>query len=527
MKRLFTRLSVAMLAIVALVGCEKKGADYTNIIPEQPMVLVEVDGYKTLQEGGIIDLIAPYREQAATMLGSQAGELVKNIILDMDNTGIATEAPMYLFVTSEANPNDTKVVVLAKVGDKAKLDELVAFAADNLGEISKQEKDGATVLAVEGADEGMLGYNDHALVLVAEPDGDVETSEVLALLEKTATPRKTELEPMVGNSRIEVAFEPIFALIDQTGVWDEMQLDAETMAQVEGVRHAIFTIDNIITDGKIINKWTVSGMDEKLFEESVSKMAKVENTFAEYIPMEAWAVVNFAINDATIDAIGKAISNVAATQGIGGAELNLVMSFFSSLSGDVTLALNNINLYRETFDVAAFIGTKDNSIYNYASLAAIPLGISNDTDGLTMRLNANNYAHLGQKGDNILWCGVNTVLAEQSHSIEEAAWFDVVEDKVGYAAVNLDVIFNDPAIRSELVEALYDELDDEDAVDMFMQMIDLLDYAVAYSEVNVSDMESSITFELVLKNDDTNSLKQFVKIVAEQISALAPAMMGF
>ena len=158
MKQFITRLSVVALAIAAMVACgDKKGVDYTNIIPEHPMVLVEVDGYKTLDEAGLIDLVAPYREQAAALLGSQAGELVKNIILDVNNTGIETEAPMFLFVTGEENVEEMTVVAVAKVGDKAKVDELVAFVEENIGEIRKKEKTGAVVISIEDEEEFMLG----------------------------------------------------------------------------------------------------------------------------------------------------------------------------------------------------------------------------------------------------------------------------------------------------------------------------------------------------------------------------------
>lgn len=526
MKQFITRLAVVALAIAAMVSCGKD-ADYTNIIPEEPIVLVEVDGYKTMQEGGIIDLIAPYREQAANMLGSQAGELVKNIILDVDNTGIATEAPMYFFVTNEENPNDMKIVVLAKVGDKAKIDELVAFVEENIGDIRKREEGDAVVLSIEDEEEVMVGYNNEAVILVAHPDGDLASSDVLALLKQTATPRKTELEPMKGNSRLVLNLKPLFEMMDQADVWSQMNLDAETLAQVESVRNAVLTVDNIITEGKIINTWTVSGMDEEMFETSVENMPVVTNAFAEYIPKEAWVVANFAINDTVIEAIDKAMANVIAAQGLGAAELKLVMSFLSTLSGDVTLALNGVNIAHEAFDAQAIIGTKDNSIYNYASLGALAMGITADSNGLAMPLNSNNMARLGQSGDNILWAGINTILGKQSHSIEEAAWFDTVEDKVGYAAVNIDSIFNDYAVRNAFEEALYDELDDETAVEMVMEMVDLLDYAVLYSEVDASECESSVTLELVLKNDDTNSLKQVVEVVEQQLSAMMPAMMGF
>ena len=526
MKQFITRLAVVALAIAAMVSCGKD-ADYTNIIPEEPIVLVEVDGYKTMQEGGIIDLIAPYREQAANMLGSQAGELVKNIILDVDNTGIATEAPMYFFVTNEENPNDVKIVVLAKVGDKAKIDELVAFVEENIGDIRKREEGDTVVLSIEDEEEVMVGYNNEAVILVAHPDGDLASSDVLALLKQTATPRKTELEPMKGNSRLVLNLKPLFEMIDKADVWSQMNLDAETLAQVESLRNAVLTVDNIITEGKIINTWTVSGMDEEMFEKSVENMPVVTNAFAEYIPKEAWVVTNFAINDTVIEAIDKAMANVIATQGLGAAELKLVMSFLSTLSGDVTLALNGVNIAHEAFDAQAIIGTKDNSIYNYASLGALAMGITADNNGLAMPLNSNNMARLGQSGDNILWAGINTILGTQSHSIEEAAWFDTVEDKVGYAAVNIDSIFNDYAVRNAFEEALYDELDDETAVEMVMEMVDLLDYAVLYSEVDASECESSVTLELVLKNDDTNSLKQVVEVVEQQLSAMMPAMMGF
>ena len=528
MKQFITRLSVVALAIAAMVACgDKKGVDYTNIIPEHPMVLVEVDGYKTLDEAGLIDLVAPYREQAAALLGSQAGELVKNIILDVNNTGIETEAPMFLFVTGEENVEEMKVVAVAKVGDKAKVDELVAFVEENVGEIRKKEKDGAVVISIEDEEEFMLGYNDHALVFAAEPDGAINSSDIFALLDKTATPRATELAPMVGNSRVVVDLAPIFALVDQNSLWDEMNIDAETMAQVEAVRNAVLTVDNIITEGKIVHTWTFSGMDEKFFNDAVKDMPRVSNAFAEYIPEQSWAVLNFAINSTVIDAIGKAFESVGAAEGIGKAERELVMSFLSTLSGDVTLALNGADFYYETIDAQAIIGTTNSSIYSYAQVGAtMALGLASDEHGLMMPV-GNNIVRLGQEGENILWAGVNNILGTQSDSIKDAAWFETVEDKAAYAVVNIAEICDDPTIRGEMEEALYDELDDETAVAMVMDMVDLVDYALFYSDVDVDNCASTATFELVLKSDADNALKQVVDIVGDYVEELAPAMMGF
>jgi hypothetical protein len=75
-------------------------------------------------------------------------------------------------------------------------------------------------------------------------------------------------------------------------------------------------------------------------------------------------------------------------------------------------------------------------------------------------------------------------------------------------------------------EALYDELDDETAVAMVMDMVDLVDYAVFYSDVDVDNCASTATFELVLKSDADNALKQVVDIVGDYVEELAPAMMG-
>jgi hypothetical protein len=103
-------------------------------------------------------------------------------------------------------------------------------------------------------------------------------------------------------------------------------------------------------------------MDEKFFEDAVKDMPRVSNTFAEYIPEQSWAVLNFAINSTVIDAIGKAFESVGAAEGIGKAERELVMSFLSTLSGDVTLALNGADFYYETIDAQAIIGTTNSSI---------------------------------------------------------------------------------------------------------------------------------------------------------------------
>ena len=154
------------------------------------------------------------------------------------------------------------------------------------------------------------------------------------------------------------------------------------------------------------------------------------------------------------------------------------------------------------------------------------LGLASDEHGLMMPV-GNNIIRLGQEGENILWAGVNNILGTQSDSIKDAAWFETVEDKAAYAAINIAEICDDPTIRGEMEEALYDELDDETAVAMVMDMVDLVDYAVFYSDVDVDNCASTATFELVLKSDADNALKQVVDIVGDYVEELAPAMMGF
>lgn len=518
MKNIFIRLSVAAFAIVAMVGCGgDKAASYTNIIPEQPMMLVQVNGYKTLDEGGIIELLAPYREQAADFLGSQAGAQIRDIILDADNSGLATTEPIYLYLDSE-NINNPKIVVLAKVGNKDKLTSLVEFVEENVGEISLKHDGDNSFVKVEDVDEFVIGYNSSSLVVVASPDGEVSSADAKALLAKSAEPRKTPLPAFNGDSRLIFSFDALLSILEQVGAME--QIDAETLAQLELLRGASFALDNSVENGRIVSKWTVSGINAEL-KEMMKSMPQVANTYAANVPADAWAVVNFAINDAVVASVDKALNNIL---NVSSTEKTLIMSLVNTLQGDVTLSLNSLDINNESFVAQALVGTKNSDIYDYAAIGAMAMGILPVQGILSMPIDENNTANLGQNGDNTLWGGINTVYGTPSASILNAEWFPVVSDKVGYAVVNLEDIFTDPVIREKLAEELYYELDDEDAVEMVLEIIDLFDYAAAYSEVDLDKGTSSITFEVVTKNQDVDVLKQIVGIVSEKLSEVAATM---
>lgn len=512
MKTLCAKLMAIVVVLTIVVGCgsENKQGSYVNIIPDNTIALMQVNLYPEMEKSGALDLIEPYRAEAAEFVGGQAGALLKSVVLDMDNTGIATTQPIYAYAEG-TNEDNFRFVVVAQVGNKEKLDALVDFTSENVIDIDKKTIEQNTILSIDNADFAKIGYNSCALVVVVAPE-KVTSKEVAALLNKAYTPRTTALK--VTNNPIEVnlSMDNLSTLLKS---FDDM--DAEVLEVLETLKGIEINFDNLVQGG--INKHVLSidGMSDASLKEALSYFTPVEDSFIDNVPSDAWAVANINLGDKLITEVLEFVEEnsdmICYQAGISTEELELAASFIKTISGDVTFSLNEVNVasYDPDGTALAMVGTKNDALYKYISTFAVLDGATMNNDVITVVEDGITF-NIGQQDEGV-WVGVNTTPVMGADNATSSNWYSRVKGKIGYAVINTNAIFNDKTLRRLLIEELNYEFDYPEQVDLVMDIIDVMDYIVAYSEVDAEQGDFTITFEQVAKDTKTNFGKQFIDII--------------
>lgn len=513
MKTMYAKLMAIVIALTVVVGCgsENKQGSYVNIIPDNTIALMQVNLYPEMEKSGALDLIEPYRAEAAEFVGGQAGALLKSVVLDLDNTGIATTQPIYAYAEG-TNEDNFRFVVVAQVGNKEKLDALIDFVSDNVIDINKKTIEQNTILSIDDTDFAKIGYNSCALVVVVASD-EVKSKEVAALLDKAYTPRTTPLK--VTNNPIEanLSMDNLSTLLKS---FDDM--DAEVLEVLEILKGIEINFDNLVQGG--INKHVLSidGMSDASLKEALSFFTPVEDSFIDNVPSDAWAVANINLGDKLITEVLEFIEEnsdmICYQAGISAAELELAASFMKTLSGDVTLSLNEVNVASDEPDgtALAMVGTKNDALYKYIKTFAVLGGVATMNGDVITAVEDGITFNIGQQDEGV-WLGVNTTPVKGADNATSSNWYPRVKGKIGYAVINTNAIFNDKTLRRLLIEELNYEFDYPEQVDLVMDIIDLMDYIAAYSEVDAEQGDFTITFEQVAKDTKTNFGKQFIDII--------------
>ena len=519
MKKFFAQVTALVVAVVMLVACgdAQKQGNYTNIIPTDATFLFQADLYEVAEQGGIIELAAPYRSQLAEMASAEGGQFMKDIAMDFNNTGIATDEPIYGYMNFISEEN-IEIAAVAKVSDRAKLDKTAAYLEENIGLISVKQKDGNTIITFDEEEVPfIIGFNDCALVAYAHGKNNetvTSTSEVVALLDKAYVERATPFTPSASDVNV---------AIDYKALAEAMNLEA-IMAQVPemqepGVQDAMnyllgctANVDFNIEDGGASLKFTMSNPSAEAKEMINSFYTKVNNAYIDYVTADALAAVNININDTmkaqaltALDAYVEQNSYYLSFEEKAGIEL--VKECITAIAGDVTLSLEDINTRSGEPKAKAVASTNSPSIKGLLTMAALAV------DGLSVA---------GDDTKTIVAFGTTT--SQVAPSATSSTWYNDLKDKVGYGVLNIKALMSKPEVRSELREELEWEMEPE-LVEAVMAICDLADYVAIYSDVKDGGAECSVSVELKLKERDTNLLKQIVNIVKPVIAEATAGML--
>lgn len=501
MKKFFAKMTALVAAVVMLVACggenAQKQGNYTNIIPTDATILLQADLHKIAQEGGIIELVAPYRGQLAEMASAQGGQFLKDVAMDLNNTGIATDEPVYGYV-NYINENEGDMALIAKVCDRAKLDKTAAYIEENVGLITVKQNDGNTIITFDVEEvPAIIGFNDCALVLYASPT-KATPKDVIALLDKAYEQRATPFTPSASDVNLTIDYKDIAALIEDADIAAAQA--PELAAAMKYIKDCSLNVDFNIENGAASLKTSVTNTNAEAMAMIKSFYTKVENTHIDHVAADALAAVNININETiktqaltVLDAIMEANDDHLSFEELAGMEM--VKECITAIAGDVTLSLEDISIYSGMPKAKAMASTNSPSIKGLLTMATLAV------DGLNVA-----------GDDSQLIVAFNTSSSKATSSATSSTWYNELKDKVGYGVFNIKAFMSKPEVRSELREELEWEMEPE-LVEAVMDIIDLADYAAIYSDVNEDGSESSVTFELKLKERNTDLLKQIVNIV--------------
>ena len=519
MKKLFIRLAAVVSSAALLVGCSSGfGSSYTNAVSNQSIAVAEFNAYQVLQKSGMYDELITTAK--AALAAEEVPAYAIALLDDLRNTGVDVQAPMYAYAYNVDN-NNIYFGVVAKTYDVEKLNALIAFIEKTEGEtLDKVQLDGCTLVDLDR--NVALGYNETAVVFGAIERinyyggrARVDVKECISeALKNTVSGNTCDKLPSFAGSDVacRVDASPLLDFMKAVAQVDSNDEVAAVIASLESARDAKLNIAGNFVDGSVDCKLEWSGLPKAAY-----KAPTCSNDNLEYVSKDAWVVANFpfpgesvveAINEALKDKTMREAIDAAAAEASGGmfnakSAMAFVGPLVSSINGDITVALNdlsNVDSRTPNVDAVAVVPVKDESIMSLASgaIASIP-GASSVGENIYQVYADGLVAYIGQK-DNLLFASVPTALDEKSQPATKANWYSDVKGSYGYFVLNAASIFACSEIRSEIADEC-----SRDELFYVNRFIDLFDYVV----LSMPSVES-VSYRVVLKNDNENALKQMV-----------------
>ncbi len=505
-------LFLGTLAGILLSGCSQDD-QYVNAIPDDAYMIAYIDCNQISEKADFTNYITPeqrasFADMAAIEIGEEDGEFIKQVIMDLDNSGVDTEAPMYFYL--DGDMDDPCSVIVAKVSKKDNIDRLLNIAGRQGLDAKSRQLGDFTTINID--DEILVGYSSKTLVMVAGGWRADKEGVLNKALTASQNKRSTPL-PDFGNSDLGV-YTDMNVLAD--GLMPELDLDTEYEAMVrewfEGNRQMVtLSFENGYVE-----------MKSKLLESSkvVSEMnelflpGKVKNEFLKYLPDNVIAAVNIRVDGKKLfDGLcnNKLIRTLLIEELGDERELErniaLARPYVECLNGDLTAGFVNLQTDywgSPTIDALAMAKVENESIINGASIfLQSEIFTTMDVNCYSAEIDDDYYCFVGQK-ENMLYGGLNMTPNEYSQSALKARWLGDVKGANYYGVIDLKGLFSMPVVRDLIEEEFYDD----SAAYMLANMFD-------YAYVRDISKDEAVS-RIVLQNKDRNSLK----VIADSMKPL-------
>lgn len=488
------RIAVALAALVC-VACSKTREEYVNVIPaDAPLVVsahlmnlgekASLKDYKGLMEMGLAQLS---KENA------ELSDQLKAVVENPAETGLALDAPAYLFCTKDfvSNPENS-VAFLMKVNDAEKTKSVIQSLSyalmkemDMSGEMEWTEENDRLWLALPTASAVVTPE----LLLVAPNRAMIEK-----LLSQEAgnsfadTEEYARMQEMEGDMKMLVLSDALIDNLEQMDNSREISQLYDKMSEAFGfdVRATSSVIGLDFLNGKVLLRARNYNDTVAEFEEMMEKMMRpMDGAYLKAMPAKPAFWMGMNINgQALMDFIGKLVQ---VMPGAASAELEQIRPVIESIDGELAVGINDVNPSGHVTmpDFTAFIGVKDRTIETMLQ------AVSGLVPGLSC----------GMADDNLLYITTNDEVAANPGkplpaSVASAAWADEVDGSLFYYVLDAEPIRTICSYSCSSNE--------------MEQIAPVLD-ACEYMDVRVKNWEES-EMTLWLRDKNTNALKQLIQL---------------
>lgn len=551
MNKFFTRITAIVVIALVAIGCggKKSKEEAAPAKPFEAKFFAYVDAKQLVEKSDLMSYLDQSQRQMIATLASAELEsdedaaFIKSIIMDLSNTGLSLDKPAYGYIRNFEDESAEGALVI-DVNNVEKLKSLFEFLSEKSGDIAIVKNGNNYNVVSEDFDEELaVGFNSERLIFAIS---DLRSGEqMLADAFAAADPDFTYFDKRDAALWIDANF--VFDMLESdlkdnveylrktaqrypNDEWYAEQLATMEgqLAQFDKVREnvgpdASFTAGLTFNDGNVVLDFTADD-----FKAEYVPTTTVSNAHLNYLPYNTIAVANMGIiGDKVVEMLNSAFTDEFAAQyGIERNEFRTIKEIVSgavgSINGDITAALTKVEGYsiNQTpyVEAVALVDVKDSYIFS---------NVKTFGHGHIRRIDDNNYAFdvnnhnsiLFGEQNNLLYAGLNTRVEQKPNSAADTRWAKDTEGSLGYLLINITSLMEQSYIRSAWNTLAYEI--GEKAFGIANDLVNIFDYA--YIKTNST---TSAEFKIALKDEHTNSLKQFVGFTVEAIPVIVEAAAG-
>lgn len=555
MRKLTTKL-LLMVATICMVACStsEKSQPVSNEVEAPATILFSDDNAVLAAYMNIDDLISKcgLTEQqrnliAAVMISeieeADARDYVQGVIQNLDNSGIKFSEPVYATVNMGICDDEVAFegVLVAEVSNVDTLDMLVEKM-----DLPINSENG--VRYYNNSDDEIFwtaGYNSKYFVLAFSSE-DVSNELFRNTLKNAdinlSVFKDRDIAIYMDMGKLIAFYEQILdmgvrnyqEIIDYSNDYYEV-IDAEYMLedyyeqiqQVDIMKEYVGTdVKSVIgltfKEGRIVLDMEYTGGNDKYLDMYKS----VNDNQLKYIPRDAIAIANIGVNGPAIanfvkdvfnnDMIDQLASNLDMSKNDFSSFLMIFCDAISSINGDVTMALNSLDIYtKEVYDwyydeyydetvvaADALVMADVTNSYIMDNLSLIP-DFKRSANGRGYYMNIDNdKINIGQL-DNTLYLGWNVSCDKPLTNSIESKWAGEFDNSIAYLAVDVQNA-SKLSIVEELIEDIY-YTEGYQAAEAVESTINLFDSA--WFNIR-KDKKAELV--ITMKDGNTNALAQLL-----------------
>ncbi len=513
MKKMISLLPIILLSVVIMTGCSQK-QDYINVIPADAYIVGSADLAALVEKSGLLTESKVAKEKVLEVLkgnlSNEAFQQVEKVLGSPRELGLDLEARLYMFNAA----NFPYPVWVCKVGDENKLTTtLNLLAKEHFCETVSKEKNYQFTIIDQNK---IIAYNEEsALITAAFNASDLE--DIGYEFEKLmAQNSQNSIEKNPGFEKMRKMHGDINFMASLAAV---PEIYSQQLKSSIGQPHLdlsdVMALGKLDFDkGKIALKFEYY-TDNKEIQALLTKQAQATKSlneqFLSYFPESSLAF-------ASIGANGKAmysliLDNKDLRDIMPSANSDVAKTIFDSFDGDISIAITDLTMSESSVFVAYAAINNPNILKTVYENKANFL-----SRGEEITQTGENEYTFSMKGFNVFFGIKNNVMyatnskktldnicKDVTPSIKQAPYAKEIKGKNFFLVVNIGAILDLPMMKM-LVGLGGKEYQ------MYYNLASKISYLeMSNTTDNVSEME------LILKDKETNSLKQVVDFARQFI----------